>query len=212
MNRSRAAKSIRAGATLIAGLLLLGACGVPIDDDPIPVALPAEFDLNPTTTTSTTVPDAEGARFHRVFFILDGRVTPRTRELADNITVQQLIDTLLAGPDEDERALSIESRLGPDLVAETRELISDRSVLVLNFIDDLDPEASSFLGVEGELRVEAIAQLVFTGMDFEGVSGVLFQRNEVFQPVANGEGEVQQLDADGVPVPLTNADFLNLAP
>lgn len=191
----------------LAAALAVSSCGIPLDDDPQVVALPEGFDLEPTTTTSTTAPQVADGQ--RIYFIRDGQLVPRTRELAEDALAQEVFEQLLLGPSEIERELSIESRLGPDLVLEAGFLTGTR-ILQLNFVSEADEE-SPFLGVEGELRSQALAQLVFTGMVY-GASGVVFAENAAWQLVANDQGEVQVFGDDGVPVPLTTLDFLAFSP
>ena len=187
--------------------LAISSCGIPIDESPESVALPENLETAPTTTTSTTVP--EEADGQRLYFIRDGRLIARTRELAEDALAQEVFEQLLVGPTEEERALSIESRLTPDLVVEAG-FLTGTDILSLNFVGEPDDE-TPFLGLEGELRSEAIAQLVFTGVVF-GSSGVVFAENGEWRLVANADGEVQVFDDNGVPVPLTTSDFIPFTP
>jgi hypothetical protein len=195
---------------IVAATLAFGGCGIPVDDSPSVVALPENFVLDPAAAaTSTTAAPAPDAGLQDLFFIREGRLISVPRDLGDEVLAQAVFEALIVGPDESERLLSIESRLAPDLVVEAGFLVGT-NVLALNFIDtNASTDPTPFLGVEGDLRAQAIAQLVFTGVDF-GASGVVFQSNGVWQLVANSRGEVQVIDENGIPVPLTISDFNNI--
>ena len=55
--------------------------------------------------------------------------------------------------------------------------------------------------------IAATAQLVFTGVFGTSASKVLFKEAGEYVQQLNGAGELQELDADGVPVPLQIGDF-----
>ncbi|MEZ5283060.1 MAG: GerMN domain-containing protein [Acidimicrobiales bacterium] len=186
---------------------VLAACGIPVDDEPVPVALPSDFDLEPTTTTTTTIPEEIAANQRIIYLIRDGRLVPRLREIPEPITIDEVIAALLVGPTESELAQGDETRVPSDM--DIGVTVSNE-VLVLDIRGEFTEE-TPFLRFEGEARTQLIGQLVLTGLRANpDLAGVNFQENGLWRAVSNGAGELQELDADGVPIPLTTEDFATL--
>lgn len=191
---------IRRALGILALLLFAVSCGIPVDDGPRELAIP-ETDDPAATTTSTSAPDPEDATRRQLYFIRDGLLQPTTRQVAEPISNQRVFEALIAGPTEEERADGIETRL-PD----------DFQVQVALFEDTLTIDILSEGGLpfEGEFLIAATAQLVFTGVFSTAANRVLFQEAGEYVQQLNGAGELQELDADGIPVPLQVGDFTEL--
>lgn len=202
---SRSARmTIRLSALCIGVVLGVAACGIPIDDEPVPVALPEDFELQPTTTTSTTIPEEIAANQRVIYLIREGRLVPRLREIPEPITLANVIEALIVGPTEDEVESGDETRVPSDM---SIEVGVENNVLVLDILGDFTEE-TPFLRFEGEARTQLIGQLVLTGLRANSdLDGVNFQENGEWRAVSNGAGELQELDPDGVPIPLTREDF-----
>jgi len=184
-------------ATLGASVLVVTACGIPVDNTPRELAIP-ETDDPAATTTTTSAPDPQDATRRQLYFIRDGLLQAVSRQVAEPISHQSVFDALIAGPTEEERADGIETRL-PD----------DFEVRVVLFEDTLTIDILSEGGLpfEGEFLIAATAQLVVTGVFSTSASRVVFQEAGEYVQQLNGAGELQELDADGVPVPLQVGDF-----
>ncbi|MCP4960384.1 MAG: hypothetical protein GY925_14095 [Actinomycetia bacterium] len=202
-------RSLRLLATVLAMVLTLTTCGIPDDDEPIPVALPEDFELEPTTTTSTTLPDEIPADRRLIYLIREGLLVQRRREIAEPITTTKAIEALIAGPTDEESESGDETFVDPDMVIETSV---DGGVLILDLIGDFTEETPA-LRFEGESRSLLVGQLVLTGLlGNTDLVGVNFQANGEWLPTVNGEGQLQEVDESGVPQPLTLADFAVLRP
>jgi spore germination protein GerM len=118
------------------------------------------------------------------------RSTPRDVESG----ATPLITSLLAGPNPDELA----SRLVTNIPQET-ELLSTRSSGDVLFVD-LSAEITE---LSGELLVLAVAQIVFTAAEIDGVRAVRLRVNGLDQRWPKGDGETR----DGA---LTVYDFPGL--
>jgi hypothetical protein len=189
--------SRRRVVTVFAALAVAAGCGIPVDNGPRQLAIP-ETDDPAATTTTTIAPDPEDATFRQLWFIRDGLLRATSRQIADPISHQSVFEALISGPTDDERAGGIETRL-PD----------DFEVRVVLFEDTLTIDILSEGGLpfEGEFLIAATAQLVFTGVFGTSASKVLFKEAGEYVQQLNGAGELQELDADGVPVPLQIGDF-----
>lgn len=184
-----------AAATALA--LLAGGCGLSVDDQPQKLsAEEVPFDLlapQPTsTTTSTTVPAA--TRTMEVFLVdREGRLTAVERRLPTPVTVKELIDALLAGATDDEA----EAGLRSVIPSETRLLGVGRREDGRTVVLDFSAEPGFPQGGEG---ITAIAQVVFTASQLEGISGVTFAFGGVPTEVPRGDGSITS-------APLFRRDF-----
>jgi hypothetical protein len=203
----------RGWAVLSALLLLVGACGIPLDAEPEVIAaddLPAG--LRPTTsTTSTTVLEsiAEEITIYLVRPTEDGTnlLEPVVRQIAaveSTDFAAAALRQVFAGPTAEEREELITLTVGatPDQaiqVVETRRPADGRLVVVLSEL----PE------IEGGERVTAFAQMVYTVTAFESVDEVRFQvTNDAGEPefvtVSTDDGDVNAF--------VGPDDYLSLAP
>lgn len=176
----------RLATALVSLLLLLGACGIPLDSEPEVIAaddLPAG--LRPSTsTTSTTVLEsiAEEITIYLVRPTDDGTnlLEPVVRQIAAVESIDfasAALEQVFIGPTAEEReeliTLTVGSTDEPIQVVETRRPADGRLVVVL----------SELPSIEGRERVTAFAQMVFTVTAFESVDEVRFQiTNDAGEP------------------------------
>jgi hypothetical protein len=76
----------------------------------------------------------------------------------------------------------------------------------------LDLNDAFLAGVEGQQRILATAQLLFTATALaDSPLSVRFQENSEWRQLADQEGVLQPIDPEtGVPEPFTRADFSSL--
>jgi len=192
----------RTWALAVTCILILVSCGIPLDDDPQVLALPEQN--SPETTTTTGVPEPGEGQTKTLYFIKDGILITVQRELADPVANQDVFDALTAGPTEEELELGIESRLTETF---------DSRVILANEVLTVDILNEGGLEFEGDQRILAIAQIVFTAtVSTDAAAGVRFQEFGEYVQETNGAGELQELDTDGIPIPLRTADFDELRP
>lgn len=175
---------------IVAALVVLGACGVPTDDAPRPLA---EGDipggpLAPETTT-TTVVDMPGVNSD-LWFVRDQEDLQAS---AANLSSRQP-DTVLTAlvatvPEELEEGLT--TAIPPDTTVLSTEL-ADGTLTV-----DLSEEFST---ISGDSQILAVAQIVFTATDLPGVTRVAFFVEGEPRTVTDASGAEQ----DG---PVTAADY-----
>ena len=186
-------------ALTFVAVLMLGACGIPVDDAPRELAIPEEEDPEATTTT-TQAPDPADATRQFVYFIQDGLLHRLGRGIVGDSN-QAVFDALLAGPTEAELEQGFETRLPDDF--EVRVVLNDR-VLTIDILSE------GGIQFEGEGRILATAQLALTGIISTSASGVVFKVQGEFEQQLNGLGELQELDEAGEPIPLQFGDFSDL--
>lgn len=189
-------------ALALSTALLAVSCGIPLDDDPQVLALPEENEAETTTTTS--LPEPGEGQTKTLYFIKEGLLVTVQRELAEPVSNQSVFDALTAGPTEQELESGIESRLTETF---------DSRVVLSNEVLTVDILNEGGLDFEGDQRILAIAQIVFTATVSTGAAaGVRFQEAGEFVQETNGAGELQELGEDGIPVPLRTVDFDDLRP
>ncbi|MFP5487515.1 MAG: GerMN domain-containing protein [Acidimicrobiia bacterium] len=173
MRRHRATG--RAVAAVVGATIALTACGV--QPDAAPRDLPEDerpilVDVGPSGSS------AAGA--NRIFLVGPGddrllRSVPRQAE-----TRRELIEVLLAGPNDDELAAQYSSFIPP-----TTELISSRTqgqVITINL-------SGGITELSGQNLAQAVAQIVYTASELDGVEAVQLRVDgeELAWPKANGE-------------------------
>jgi spore germination protein GerM len=116
---------MRAAALLVAGALLLGACGLP-NDDKYTAIQPGDLpfgiaDTTTTSTTTTTIPPATTTTAPEattttvptqpvsLYFVLNGRLQPVTRSFPVPVTPQQVVNALEDGPLEQDQPPGLRS-------------------------------------------------------------------------------------------------------
>jgi spore germination protein GerM len=181
-------------------LLLAGACSAPVDSGPktirsasIPLGLRAET----SSTTTTTVPTGESEEVTVYFITQEERLQGVTRRVSAPVTVEKVLQKLFAGPTRAEaESLGLRTAISP----ETTIL----GAPVQNRIVTVDTSKNFAFGTNPQ-QIIAYAQVVFTAVDFEGVTGVQFAQNGRRVPVQAGDGS-------STSTPLSRASFSELIP
>jgi spore germination protein GerM len=171
--------------TVVAALLLAGACSTPVDSGPQALraaSIPADLRAETTSTTVTTVPTGESEEVTVYFIGADNRLVPVKRRVSPPVTVPKVLQQLFAGPTTAEGVAGLRSAISFDttvLGAPIEARIATVNVSK-NFAVGALPE-----------QIIAFAQVVFTAVDVEGVTGVLFAFNGHRQEVFQGDGSSQ---------------------
>lgn len=172
---SRTARPARATVIVSALVGLLAACGV--QPDAAPRDLPEDertiaIDVGPSGSS------AAGA--NRIYLVAPGeerllRSVPREAE-----TRRELIEVLVAGPNDDELAAQYSTFIPP-----TTEVLGSRTQGQVITID----LSGGITELSGQNLAQAVAQIVYTASELEGVEAVQLRVDgeELAWPKANGE-------------------------
>lgn len=172
----------RLACILLAFVLVAGGCGIAPDSTPRDVA-PAERDL----TVNAVSDGDEAGGTSRIYLVAPSEagdpslLRSTSRDVPSGAT--PLIKSLLAGPNDEELA----SRLVTNIPQETQLLSTEASGDVL-FVD-VSPEITE---LSGDLLVLAVAQIVFTAAEIEGVRAVRLRVNGQDQRWPKGDGETRE--------------------
>ncbi len=191
-------RRLLAGLILVVGLLLV-ACGVPEDDRPQELtADEVPFGLLTTAPTTTTTPENLPPSREAELYFLDseGLLEPLPREVEDR-SPRMVIETLLA-TDTAGLPATFSSNIPPDTLLLDIFTESDGQNDVLTV--DLSEQ---FTTIEGERFIAAVAQIVFTASDLDGVDAVSFRVEGERIPVSDEEGATQD-------EPVTPLDYRTL--
>lgn len=204
----------RVGATLVASLLVLSACGVPTSSPSRPVdpdAIPEQFTATtfpPTTTSSTTtttvVPPPSttttdlAVESVDVFFVSGSRVVPIPRLLLSPASPPQVVAALAEGVPDIDEAAGLRSALPIGLAI---DVSVERGVATV----DLDP--TFLLAVSGSEQRLAIAQIVLTLTRRAGIGQVTFTSDSQPITVPRGGGDLTTPDES-----VACDDYDNLLP
>jgi hypothetical protein len=180
---------------------VVAACGLPTDSAPDSVALPVE--LTSTTSTTTTLPPQETTEWN-LYMVRESRLAQVERPVQTPVTPERVWEQLLGGATSEEAGMGIRSSLPVGLEIIDSVITGDGTMVVdLNAaIDD----------IEGTALVQAVAQLVYTGTEFQTVNGVQFRVEGVFRPFPAGDGTVSPVAEGEEPEPLRRSDYSELTP
>jgi len=167
---------------LAVALVVTGGCGIAPDSAPRDVS-PAERNL----TVNAVSDGDEAGGTSRIYLVAPSEagdpslLRSTSRDVAPGAT--PLIKSLLAGPNPEELA----SRLVTNIPQETQLLSTDTSGEVL-FVD-VSPEITE---LSGDLLVLAVAQIVFTASEIEGIRAVRLRVEGQDQRWPKGDGETRE--------------------
>jgi spore germination protein GerM len=181
---------VRALAGVIAAVLVLVGCGVPLQDEPAPIepqSIPSRLQ-SPRTPTAT--PSAEMTTV-QVNFVRKNRLVSLEREVSGTDVLAEVIQALKAGPTEAEQRDGITSALPPGITL-TVAATQGTSVGL-----ELSGETNGRSATENVL---AVGQIVLSVTALQSVDEVTFWRDG---------SPVEALLADGALTtkPLTAADY-----
>jgi spore germination protein GerM len=177
-------------------LLCLVGCGVPVQNDPVPVqpgAVPSQLqETGPTgPPPASTVP---GRSSLQINFVRNDQLVSLRRPAPDSDRLQAVLDDLIAGPTELEQANGVTTALPPNATLSIANV--DDSHVTLELSGDTE-------GRSATENVLAVGQIVLSVTALPTVDSVTFARNGV---------PVEALLADGALTtqPLTAADYQSL--
>lgn len=176
-------------AVIIASVLV-GACAVSTNDEPVAVGPVFDDFLEPTTTTTTTTPET-ATKVVPVYFLRsvdnEVEVVAVERSVAVDAGPQQILTNLFkVRPDgqerPDEAGLSTAIPQTAELIS--AEIVSGNDLLVVDTRGLFSPD-----GVIGNELRNALAQIVWTATEIDGVRRIQFQNDgELFNAIiGNGE-------------------------
>lgn len=179
---------MRKVALVALALLLLTACGVPIDDGPelIEVDSVEQPGLVPAV--------ADDLASVSLFLIREGQLVPITRDLAAPVSVEAVVSSLLSDLTDPELRSGLRSSIPPGTT-----LIG---VEVVGGIAELDL-GRQFASVGGEEEVLAVAQIVLTLTSLVEVEAVTFLLDGVLTGVPTSSGAISD-------DPVTAGEYLDL--
>ena len=195
--------SFHRSAVIIGVLLLLTSCGLGTDTEPTALSVPKdvfpsdvkekdEFDLSVNTT------------FHPVYFFKDDVLVEVRRQLPAPVFLDAPLTNLLSGPTESEAQAGFASAIPAGTEVVDVALSNDNTISIhLN---------QTFFEIEGEQRIRASAQLVFTASALISESrGIAFFLEGEPVQLPDGEGVIEEIPEGRSPSPLTTDDYSTLA-
>ena len=190
-----------AAAAVLAGIVLLGACGVPTDDKPRAISREQAPDLDEgEPDTRPAVTDAATLILTRVNGATNFLVPVEEQVPVDTSskpTPRTALETLLSyTPDEDLRAEGITTRIPPNTALASTPELDDHGVLTVNLNSNIDH-------IQAEGARLAFGQIVCTADAFDGVETVQFLVEGEPRAAPMGDGEASA-------GPLSCTDYANL--
>lgn len=194
----------RIGASM-ACALAAAACGLPTDDAPTHIDVPAGVFPDRNEPVVGAAPDTPTTSLHAVYFLRDGLLVELQRPLAAPVFLDAPLNNLLAGPTPTEAENGLESAIPAGTEVVDVQLLRNNVVSIhLNEV---------FFEVEGAQRVRAVAQLVLTASALARDSqGVLFFLDGMAQSLPDGAGTIAQVRPGELPRVLRVGDFSELMP
>ncbi len=182
---------MRRRALLLLGLcVLVSACGISEDTKPRDIPDPEKQDLGGAATPGGGVATGEG-RIYLIGPATTGQ-TPLLQPVARSaVTATELLNSLLSGPNDTE--VSQQYRTAIPTGTRLRAATVQGATLRVNMTEEL-------LQLSGGDLVDALAQIVFTSSELDGVQQVKVLVNGAEQQWPAGNGTLQS-------APLTVYDF-----
>jgi spore germination protein GerM len=178
-------RSMRLMMALMAAVLLAGGCSAPVDSGPKAIRaanIPEGLRTETSATTTTTGPTGESEEVTVYLIGQDQRLAPVKRRVSSPVTVQKVLQKLFTPLTTAEGVAGYRTAISPESTV-LRTDIENKIVTV-----DVS-KVFAFGAVDDQIR--AYAQVVFTAVDLEGVTGVLFAVNGRRLEVPAGDGSNQ---------------------
>jgi hypothetical protein len=168
---------------LLAAVAAISSCGVPENATPRALDGKVPYDLLASTTTvpSAGLPDASGDPVTLYFLDDEGRLVEAQRQLPPRVDPDELLDLLFEGVSDAEVGEQLNSAIAPGTRLLGFDGPDENGVLTLDITDDL-------LRVTGRRQSQAIAQIVYTATQLDGVKSVLFEIEGEGTEVLSGNG------------------------
>lgn len=163
--------------------LLIVACGVPLDEEAEHLMIELE------EAPQIEEPQPEDLAAVSVYLVRDDVLVHVTRDLPVPTTLDEILDSLLAGVSQPEERANLRTSIPPGTTLLGLEM--DGGTASINL-------SSDFASVGGEQEILAVAQIVLTVTSTDSVSRVEFQLEGVPTdvPVAGGALSVDPVAAD----------------
>ncbi|MBI2708326.1 MAG: GerMN domain-containing protein [Actinobacteria bacterium] len=174
-----------AGARLVVGLVLVvvvvlaTACGLPRDSQPRPIDLGGGV-TRPSSTPSTARA-GNAARVVTLYFVERNRLRRVERPVASEVTLDQSLVALLAGPTRDEQQRNLSSAIPLDTRLQGLRL--NGVVLTVRLSRQINQ-------IEGVGQKLAFAEIVFTATAFVNVDRVQFEVAGKLVAVPTDDGNI----------------------
>jgi spore germination protein GerM len=185
--------------SLIAAVAIVAGCGVPtqdaahrIDDDQVPLGL---LEADTSAPAADTTEPALSTTTAAVYLVRDDRLVPVQRSVTE-LTPEDVIAALLAGPTPSEEADGLRSALEPAELVNSARRTGDNAQV------DLAPAFTA--GAAGEQRT-ALAQMTYSLTEIPGIAAVTF--------TLDGEPtNVPRADGSASTGPVRREDYQLLGP
>lgn len=164
--------------------IVVVSCGIPEDSEPR--ALP---EATPTPTVEAPTPTPVVTQEFTIYLAdSQGVLRPATRQLPDRLTVSALIEELKEVPTEEETEAGLVSVIPPETTLLEVPTTDDAGLTILNLA------AGSFDSLQGETRLLALGQLVWTLTQSPEVRSVLIRVEDEAErwPTPNGDFSILQ--------------------
>jgi len=141
-----------------------------------------------------------------VYFFRNDRLVEVDRALQPPVFIRAVLESLLAGPSQDELENALSSSIPAGTEVVTVNLGGDDNVVRIELNE-------AFFEIEGEQRIRATAQLVFTGFGLaRDTQGVLFFFQGESVALPRGDGSIAEGSTAEGPDPLTLGDYIEFIP
>ena len=170
---------------MLVALVMVTSCGLGTDDEPTALSVPKdvfppdakekdEFDLSVNTT------------FHPIYFLKDDVLVEVRRQLPAPVFLDAPLTNLLSGPTETEAEAGFSSAIPAGTEVVDVGLLADNTISIhLN---------QTFFEIEGEQRIRASAQLVFTASALISESqGIIFFLDGEPVQLPDGDGVIEEV-------------------
>ncbi len=177
--------------------VLLAGCRVPNDSAPRDIpANQVPFDLLAPSTTAppvtSQVPTVDGT----VYLLNQNHLVAVKRSVPAPLSLGSILAALVQGPTSQESALGYVSSVGPQSGVASAQVVNGSAMIGLS---------SSFAGTGVQEQIKALAQIVYTVTEVQGVQNVHIELNSQTANVPRGDGSATT-------DPLTRGDYSSFAP
>jgi spore germination protein GerM len=185
-------------AVVAVSVLAATGCGVQVDDSPREI--PAS-DVPPgLLSSSTTMPPDSSAvetTTQPIYLVNDSnRLVAVDRQIVSPASVGNLLAALMQGPTDEESSNGLRSTVIPQASIVGVQPVGDTALVSVS---------DEFRSIPAQDQIRALAQIVFTATDVEGIQSVQVQVNQEPAEVPRGDGSVTS-------APLTRLDYGAFAP
>jgi spore germination protein GerM len=198
--RVRAGRSrFSVSAAFVLAALGVAGCSAPVDSGPKTLraaSIPANLRAETSSTTSTTVLSGASEEVTVYFIGPDERLVPVKHRVSSPVSLEKVLQNLFAGPTPAEAVGGLRTAISPETTILGAPI--EARIATVNV-------SRNFAFGRVSDHPIAFAQVVFTAVDVEGVTGVLFAVNGRRQEAPEGDGRVTS-------TPLGRASYAQVTP